>query len=84
MELKDWQKKNTTLITMRLTNSTDADILKFLNTVDSKQGLIKRLLREEMKRQGFEHPHQSIYEKRRYEKYLEELEQGKDVGDYKV
>ena len=44
----EWQAKHTTLITLRFNHNTDADILAYLQTVPSKQGLVKRLLREHM------------------------------------
>ncbi|MBO7733875.1 MAG: hypothetical protein J6S67_15030 [Methanobrevibacter sp.] len=77
-----WQRKNTTLLSMRLNNYTDKDILKFLETVESKQGLVKELLRAEMERRNFVCPHPSRKEVEDYEEYLDSLERGKEVGDY--
>ena len=77
-----WKKKNTTLITVRLNKYTDADILKFLNSLDNKQGLIKSLLRTEMDNRGFVCPHPSKKEMEAYEEYLDELERKGEVGDY--
>lgn len=37
---------NTVQIRLKLNRKTDADILALLDTVDNKQGLIKALLRE--------------------------------------
>ena len=42
-------REKTTVITMRLNNKTDADILERLDTIsESKQGYIKRLIRADM------------------------------------
>ena len=49
----DYNKKQTTLITIRLNNDSDADILSYLNTIQNKQGLIKALLRTRMEDEGF-------------------------------
>ena len=40
-----WKKKNTTMIGMRLQNTTDADIIEAIMNSSSKQGEIKRLVR---------------------------------------
>lgn len=45
-----WMKANTTRVYMKLTNNTDKDILQKLETVPSKQGYIKRLIREDLGR----------------------------------
>ena len=37
---------NTVQIRLKLNRKTDADILRLLESVDNKQGLIKQLLRE--------------------------------------
>ena len=47
-----WKKNNSTRIMLRLYKNTDADLIEFLETVDNKQALIKRLLREEIKKAG--------------------------------
>ena len=47
-----WKKNNSTRIMFRLYKNTDADLIEFLETVDNKQALIKRLLREEIKKAG--------------------------------
>lgn len=39
-------------MTVKLNVRTDMDIIRFLWTVPNKQGLIKRLLREEMERKS--------------------------------
>jgi hypothetical protein len=49
----DYNKKQTTLITIRLNNDSDADILSYLNSIPNKQGLIKALLRTRMDDEGF-------------------------------
>ena len=78
-----WQKKNTTLQTIRLNNYADKDILEFLKTQENKQGLIKDLIRAEMNKQGFVCPHPTKKEVAEYESYLEDLEDGiHEVGDY--
>lgn len=43
-----WQKSNTTMVAIRLQNSTDADIIEFLDG-KQKQTIIKAALREYMK-----------------------------------
>lgn len=48
--VKKWQKENATRITFRLYRNTDADIIDYLETVESKQGVMKRALREFMKK----------------------------------
>lgn len=45
-------KKNVVRIQMKLTKSTDADILDKLDNVDNKQGYIKNLIREDIKKSG--------------------------------
>lgn len=40
-------------IAVELNRNTNKDIIAFLETVDNKQGLIKQLLRDEMRRQKF-------------------------------
>ncbi len=40
-------------LTIELYKNTNKDIIAFLETVDNKQGLIKQLLHDEMKRQNF-------------------------------
>lgn len=45
---KKYQEKNTRLMTIRLNLNTDADIIAKLETVESKQGYIKKLIRKDM------------------------------------
>lgn len=71
-----WQKKFTKLQTIRLNVHTDADIIRFLSEVDNKQGLLKELIREEMKKRGIFYPHPSRKEIDKYEEYLCDLEFG--------
>lgn len=41
---------NTKIITLRLNNKTDADVIEWLEKQDNKAGYIKRLIREDMAR----------------------------------
>jgi hypothetical protein len=43
-----YQKNNTRMFTIRLNLNTDADIIRRLEEVDSKQGYIKELIRKDM------------------------------------
>lgn len=47
-----YNKEKTTSITIRLNNKTDADILSKLDTVDSKAGYIKSLIRKDIAENG--------------------------------
>ena len=47
---KKYDENNTTRVQLKLNNKTDADIIAYLDSVDNKQGIIKRLLREEISR----------------------------------
>lgn len=49
---KKYDENNTTRVQLKLNNKTDADILEYLDSVDNKQGTIKRLLREEISRRN--------------------------------
>lgn len=49
---KAWMKANTTGVFLKLMQNTDKDILQKLETVPSKQGYIKRLIREDMAREN--------------------------------
>ena len=42
----EWTKANTTRIAVKLNNNTDADIIRYLNSVPSKQGAIKEAIRK--------------------------------------
>lgn len=45
-----YDREKTQRVQLKLNIGTDADILARLEEVDSKQGYIKRLIREDMKR----------------------------------
>lgn len=46
----EWTKKNTTRFTVKLNHNTDGDILEHLDKQENKQGYVKQLIREDMKR----------------------------------
>lgn len=46
--VKRYQDKTTRLMSIRLNLNTDADIIRRLEEVDSKQGYIKELIRRDM------------------------------------
>lgn len=71
-----WQRKNTTLIQLRLNHNTDKDILEHLDNQKSKSGYIKELIREDMKQKGIVIPHPSKAEQKKYAEYLCDLEFG--------
>ena len=50
---REYIKRAYKQIKFELNKNTDADILDFLESVPNKQGLIKKLLREEMARKNF-------------------------------
>ena len=41
----DWQKQNTVMVSIRLQRGTDADLIAYLETCESKQATIKEALR---------------------------------------
>lgn len=45
-----YDRKNTTRFSLKFNNKTDADILLWLESQESIQGSIKRLIREEIER----------------------------------
>ena len=45
-----WKSQNITRVVLNLNHNTDADILDNLSQVESKQGYIKELIRDDMKR----------------------------------
>lgn len=49
---KAWTAAHTTRIVMNLNHNTDAQILKKLSTVPSKQGYIKDLIKADIARNG--------------------------------
>ena len=46
---KKWVKEHTTVYRMKLNHKTDADIIKKLESVESKQGYIKDLIRKDIR-----------------------------------
>ena len=48
--VRKYDEKNTTQVHLKLNLNTDADILERLAQVESKQGYIKRLIRDDIKR----------------------------------
>lgn len=48
---KKYNEANTTMVTMKLHNDYDKDILEKLEQVESKQGYIKELIRRDLKAQ---------------------------------
>jgi hypothetical protein len=47
-----YDKENTIRLSLKLNKTTDADILAKLESVESKQGYIKELIREDIRRDG--------------------------------
>ena len=45
-----YDRENTTRINLKLNNRTDADIIEKLRSVESIQGYIKQLIREDMEK----------------------------------
>lgn len=45
-----WDKENTVMVTMKLNKNQDADIIDRLNSVDNRQGYIKELIRNDIKK----------------------------------
>lgn len=75
-DIAKWQKKNTKTVLLRFNIRTDRDILKHLDTVSSKQGYIKELIRADMDKKGIVIPHPSRAEEKKYAEYLCDLEFG--------
>lgn len=48
-----FNREKTKSVQVRLNINTDADILAKLDAVDSKMGYIKRLIREDLKKNGY-------------------------------
>ena len=46
---KKWTKDHTTRIMLKLNNNTDSDVIKKLESVESKQGYIKDLIRKDIR-----------------------------------
>ena len=49
---KKYDTANTTKVSLKLNKKTDADIIEYLDSVENKQGTIKRLIREEISRRN--------------------------------
>lgn len=47
-----WDRENTTVVTMKLNNNKDADILEKLQSVGKKQTYIKKLIRADIAKGG--------------------------------
>ena len=47
-----WDKENTTVVTMKLNNNQDADIIEKLKSVVNKQVYIKQLIRSDIAKGG--------------------------------
>lgn len=46
---KKWVREHTTVYRMKLNHNTDADIIEKLESVESKQGYIKELIRKDIR-----------------------------------
>lgn len=44
----EWDRKNTTMVAMKLQNRTDKDILDLFGSLSNRQGYIKRLIRDDL------------------------------------
>jgi hypothetical protein len=51
--INKFNKEKTKCVQVRLNVNTDADILAKLDAVGSKMGYIKRLIREDLKKNGY-------------------------------
>lgn len=47
---KRYNKENTMMLSIRFNLKFDADIIEYLDNAESKTGLIKKLIREEIKK----------------------------------
>lgn len=45
-----YNKENTMVLSMRFNLKNDADIIKYLHQIDNKTGLVKSLIREQIKK----------------------------------
>ncbi len=50
--VEDYQRENIVRVVVKLNRKTDADILAALGAQENRQGYIKNLIREEIKRRG--------------------------------
>ena len=53
-----YEREKTRSIKIKLTKSTDADILRKLDDVGNKQGYIKALIRADLKKEGNKHEYE--------------------------
>ena len=53
-----FEREKTRSIKIKLTKSTDADILAKLDSVGNKQGYIKALIRADLKKEGNKHEYE--------------------------
>ena len=51
-----YKKANIIKVNMSLNRNTDSDILAYIDTIDNKQGYLKRLIREDIARRAKEEP----------------------------
>lgn len=47
-----YDRANTTRVSIKLNNKTDEDIIQYMASLENKQGYIKELIREDMKKQS--------------------------------
>lgn len=47
----NYEKNNCTRVSIKLGNKTDADIIERLNNQDNKQGYIKQLIRDDIRKE---------------------------------
>ena len=47
-----YNRENTKALCIRLNKNTDSEILAYLDQIDNKSGYIKRLISEDMRREG--------------------------------
>lgn len=45
---REWMKEHTTCVSLKLNNNQDAEIIKKLNSVPSRQGYIKALIKADL------------------------------------
>ena len=46
----EWNKKNTTMVAIKLNHNTDSDIIEQLEKQPSKMGYIKQLIRDDIQK----------------------------------
>lgn len=47
-----WQKENITRVVLKLYKNTDADLIEYLGDMENRNGYIKQLIRDDMKKRG--------------------------------